>query len=113
MPPPYRYIGGILASANSIQLVESAEDLTGTLSSTICYFIDGIIDMGSTSISVPNGGLTIQGCGFGVSKLITSAANATLFNGSNAGNLFITNMEVEVTGTGSKVFDLQMVVQTQ
>jgi len=90
----------------SIINVRAPGDLSGTLDSTKCYRIDGVVDMGSVSIEVPLSGLTIQGCGFGVSKLITNDTNATLFTGETAGDLFVTNLEIEVTGAGGKVFDL-------
>jgi len=54
-------------------VVTQASDFSGTLDSTKQYFIDGIIDMGSQSIEVPAGGLTITGYSFDLSKLISSA----------------------------------------
>jgi hypothetical protein len=89
-------------------IVRNASDLSGTLDSTILYFVDGVIDMGSTSIEVPPTGLQIQGLGFGVSKLISSNSSFTLFvtDGTYSGNLFMENLEIEITGTGSQVFNL-------
>ena len=89
-------------------IVRNAADLSGTLDSGVVYFIDGEVDMGSTSIEVPPTGLQIQGLGFGVSKLVTSATSHSLFvtNGSYSGNLFIDGVEIEVTGLGSQVFNL-------
>lgn len=91
---------------SQIVAVTTSSDLSGTLDSTKAYVIDGVVDMGGTSIAVPSGGLSIMGHGFGVSKLITSDTNATLFTGASSGDLFLTSLEVEVTGTGGKVFDL-------
>ena len=54
-------------------LVKTASDLAGTLDSTVEYFIDGIIDMGSQAIELPAGGLNFTGYNFNVSKLISSA----------------------------------------
>lgn len=89
-------------------IVRNASDLSGTLDSTVIYFIDGEVDMGSTSIEVPQTGLQLQGSGFGVSKLTTSEDTHTLFvdDGVYSGDLFIDRVEIEVTGAGSQVFDL-------
>ena len=97
----------ISALANAIY-VHDAATLTGTLESGKVYVIDGVIDIGSDSINVPEGGLVLQGLGFGVSKITTSENNATIFSygGSYSGDLFIHDLEIEATGTGSKVFDL-------
>lgn len=91
------------------ELVKSPGDLAGDLRSDTCYMIDGVIDMGAQSVVVPQGGLTILGCGFGgVSKLITSDPSVVLFkdDGTFSGDLFLTAMEVEVTGVGSQVFGI-------
>lgn len=108
MPPPYRYLGGEIASPNNIQVVESASDLSGDLHSNVAYYISGTIDMGDQQITVPQGGLTLSGSGFNVSKLISSSANYTLFidDGVYSGDLFLDFMTCEITGTNSKVFDL-------
>jgi len=89
-------------------LVQQASDLSGVLDSTIEYMIDGVIDMGSQSIIVPQGGLSLAGFNFDVSKLISSAASYTMFTSpaGGSGNLLGKDYAVEVTGTGSKVYDL-------
>jgi hypothetical protein len=90
-------------------IVQSAAQLSGTLSSSIGYIIDGSIDMGTTQIKVPSGGLFISGVGFGISELTSSANNYTMFvkDGVNySGNLFMDKIEVSVTGTSSQVFNL-------
>ena len=91
-------------------VINKKEQLQGTLSSTIVYVIDGIVDMASVSIKVPENGLHISGLGFGVSKLFTSAASATLFvvdpAGTYSGNLFVDGIVMDVSGVGSKVLDL-------
>jgi len=48
----------------SRKIVKQASDLAGTLDSSIAYFIDGVIDMGSQTIEVPAGGLSIIGSTF-------------------------------------------------
>ncbi|MBL4752005.1 MAG: hypothetical protein JKY52_00175 [Flavobacteriales bacterium] len=105
----YQFVGGELASSSDTEiLVQKASDLAGTLRSDVAYLIDGSIDMGSQSIIVPQGGLTLMGNGFNIAQLTTSVTNATLFvdDGVFAGDLFLRMMDIEVTGTGAKVFDL-------
>lgn len=84
-------------------VVKQASDLT-SIDSTKRYYIDGVIDMGTTEITVPSGGITITGGGFEHSKLITSASNVSLFKGATTGNLYLSGISIEVTGTGSEVF---------
>lgn len=100
-----------LATVNAKEIevvVKEASQLTGVLDPMKVYFLDGIIDMGSTSIEVPTGGLNIQGATFDTSKLISSEPNYTLFTSpvGGSGNLLLANLAVEVTGTSSKVFAL-------
>jgi hypothetical protein len=89
-------------------IVKEAADLAGSLDSEKIYIIDGIVDMGVQPIEVPQGGLAIQGLGFGVSKLISTNDNYTMFvdDGVYAGDLFLNKIEIEVSGTNSDVFDL-------
>lgn len=92
-------------------IVKTAADLSGTLDSTKLYMVDGTIDMGDTSIEVPEGGLSIAGLNgardpFG---LTSSANNYTMFtspSGSYSGDLVMESMTITTSGTGSKVFDL-------
>lgn len=89
-------------------IVTQASDLSGTLDSTVEYFIDGVVDMGSQSIEVPVGGLNIKGYNFDVSRLISSAAGYTMFvsPGGGSGNMLGTDYAVEVTGAGSQVYNI-------
>lgn len=89
-------------------IVKEAADLAGILDSTKEYFIDGIIDMGSQSIEVPAGGLALSGYNFDKSKLISSADNYTMFTSpvGGSGNLLGKDYAIEVTGTGSQVYDI-------
>jgi len=89
-------------------VVTQASDFAGTLDSTKQYFLDGIIDMGSQSIEVPAGGLNITGYTFDLSKLISSAAGYTMFTspGGGSGNVLGMDYAIEVTGTGSQVYNL-------
>lgn len=88
--------------------VSQASDLAGTLDSTKEYFIDGVIDMGSQTIEVPAGGLNLTGYNFDVSRLISSAGAYTMFTSpvGGSGNLLGKDYAIEVTGAGSKVYDL-------
>lgn len=89
-------------------VVTEAADLSGALDSTKEYFIDGIVDMGSQAIEVPAGGLNLTGYNFDLSKLTSSAAAYTMFTspGGGSGNLLGKDYAIEVTGTGSQVYDL-------
>ena len=100
--------GRITSIANSVILVDEASDLSGALDSTKIYLIDGIIDMGSQSIVVPQGGLSIKGFSFDVSKLISSDAGYSMFTSpvGGSGNFLGMDFAIEVTGTGSEVFDV-------
>lgn len=88
--------------------VEQASDLAGVLDSTKEYFIDGIIDMGSQTIEVPVGGLNLTGYNFDASKLTSSATGYTMFTspGGGSGNVLGKDYGIEVTGTGSQVYNL-------
>ena len=89
-------------------VVTEAADLAGALDSTKQYFLDGIIDMGSQSIEVPAGGLNITGYSFDLSKLISSATSYTMFTspGGGSGNVLGMDYAIEVTGSGSQVYNL-------
>ena len=89
-------------------IVTQASDLSGMLDSTKQYFIDGVIDMGSQSIEVPQGGLTLSGYSFDLSKLTSSEAAYTMFTSpvGGSGNLLGMDYAIEATGVGSQVYDL-------
>ena len=89
-------------------VVKEAADLAGTLDSTKDYFIDGIIDMGSQSIEVPAGGLNLSGYNFDVSQLVSTASAYTMFTSpiGGSGNLIGKDYGVDVSGAGSKVYDI-------
>ncbi len=100
--------GRIINIADSVIIVDEASDFSGTLDSTKIYLIDGIIDMGSQSIEIPAGGISIKGFSFDVSKLTSSAAGYTMFTSpiGGSGNMLGMDYGVEVTGVGSQVFDV-------
>lgn len=89
-------------------IVKQASDLSGILSSTVVYFIDGIIDMGTQTIEVPATGLNLIGGTFDVSQLISSEDNYTMFTSpvGGSGNLLGQDIGITTSGTGSKVYDL-------
>lgn len=100
---------GAPIAVSSARIVTEAADLAGDLSSTELYLVDGVVDMGSQSITVPEGGLTLRGQDFGVSGLVTSEPGHTLFvtpAGGYSGTLLMRDMYVQVDGAGSQVFDL-------
>lgn len=82
--------------------------ICGTIDSTKNYFLDGIIDIGANTITVPATGLTITGYSFDLSGITTFTAGATIFSSpvGGSGNLLLENLYLQATGTGCKVFDL-------
>lgn len=90
-------------------VVSSASDLAGLLSSTVEYFIDGVIDMGSQEIEVPAGGLNLTGLNFNVSKLISSEDDYTMFTSPvlGSGDLLGKDYGIEVSGSNSRVYNLE------
>lgn len=88
--------------------VRQASDFDSPIDSTIEYFVDGNVDMGSASIEVPAAGLYIHGYNFDTSKLTSSENSYTMFTSpaGGSGNIIWHDIGVEVTGTSSAVFDL-------
>ena len=109
-------INNLLLSAggldNRIIVTQANKDTTlgGTIDSTKQYFLDGVIDMGTTQIVVPPTGLTILGLSFDISGLTSSEDNYTMFVSESiaigSGNLLGADYFVSVTGAGSKVYEL-------
>lgn len=93
--------------ADSTVIVKQASDF-GTVDSSKIYYIDGVIDMGSTSIEVPAGGINIMGATFDVSQLISSEDNYTMFTSpvGGSGNVLLIDVGLTTSGTSSKVFGL-------
>ena len=98
----------LLQDLISVVFVRTAADLLPPLDNTKMYVLDGIIDMGSQSIEVPSGGLNLLGYSFDVSKLISSAAGYVMFTSpiGGSGNVLGREMAIEVTGSGSSVYNL-------
>ena len=83
-----------------------ATTLGGTIDSTKQYFIDGSIDMSGVSVTVPSTGIFISGTNLDLSELTCADNSYTMFSGGTAGNVFMQDLSLEVTGTSSQVFDL-------
>jgi hypothetical protein len=84
----------------------ASETLGGTIDSTKQYFIDGSVDVSGITVTVPSTGIFIAGYNLDLSELTCSDNSYTMFNGGSAGNVFIKDLSLEVTGTGSQIFDL-------
>jgi len=93
---------------NRIVVTQANKDTTlgGTIDSDKEYFLDGIIDMGTTQITVPSGGINIKGFDFNVSGLTSSENSYTMFTGAASGDVIWANFYIEVNGTSSQVLDL-------
>lgn len=92
-------------------IVTQANYLTticGVIDSTKAYFLDGIIDIGSTPITVPSTGINIKGFDFNTSGLKSTANSYTMFISpvGNSGDVILDKLFIQVSGTGSKVFNL-------
>lgn len=94
----------------SIIRVDSPLKLQPPLRSDKVYFIDGVIDLTGSGISleVPEGGLSLSGWNFDISQLICSDDNYSLLTSpiSGSGNLIVKDVGFSVTGTSSEVFNI-------
>lgn len=62
--------------------------LGGTIDSTKEYFLDGVIDMGATQVTIPSTGINLTGYNFDASGLISSEDNYTMFNSGGSGVIY-------------------------
>jgi len=85
-----------------------ATTIGGVIDSTKEYFLDGIIDIGATQITIPAGGIEIAGFSFNISGLTSSEDNYTMFisDVGGSGDVLGTNYLIEVSGVNSQVYDL-------
>ena len=87
-----------------------ATTLGGIIDSSKEYFIDGLVDMGTTQITVPPTGITLRGYSFDISGLISSEDNYTMFISESiaigSGNLLGIDYYISVTGASSKVYEI-------
>ena len=87
-------------------VVSEASQLAGTLDPLVEYLIDGPINMGTTPINVPTGGIALRGVNGASALLFSSADNYTMVIDGTAGSITVAAMQISVTGTGSKVYDV-------
>ena len=84
--------------------------LGGVIDSNKEYFIDGVIDMGSTQITVPIGGINVRGYSFDLSALVSTNDNYTLFASETAvigsGIVILNGLTISINGSGSQVYAL-------
>lgn len=88
--------------------------ICGTIDPTKEYFLSGIIDLGEKQIKVPVEGMDIRGYSANTSGLVSSENSYSMIIsrtddfGVNlkSGDLIISNISIEVSGTNSKVYDL-------
>lgn len=83
--------------------------ICGVIDSTAEYFIDGIVDLGSSYIEVPDTGISIRGYSFDISGLISSHAPKYIMfkspvNGS--GNVLGVDFFITTSASDAKVFEL-------
>ena len=85
-----------------------ASTLGGTIDSTKEYYLDGIVDPQGVSIEIPAGGLTIRGASFDISGIADTSNSYTMFTSpvGGSGNLLLTDIFVQTSGTGSQLFDI-------
>jgi hypothetical protein len=97
----------IKGSSESLVVIKEVADF-GVIESDKIYLIDGVVDMGATSLEVPAGGINIVGHNFNVSKIISSMSGYTLFTSpvGGSGDLLFKDFAIEVTGVNSKVYDI-------
>jgi hypothetical protein len=106
-------LGGIDNTPKERVLVNQSNvstTLGGVIDSSKEYFIDGVIDLGTTQITVPDTGMTLKGYSFDLSGLTSSEDNYTMFISESiaigSGNLLGSDFYISVTGAASKVYEL-------
>lgn len=84
--------------------------LGGVIDSTKEYFLDGIIDIGTTQITVPTTGISLRGYSFDLSGLVSSEDNYTMFVSETpligSGNVLMFDLLLTTSGANSKVYEL-------
>ena len=104
------YIPSDLANRIIVTQDNIATTLGGVIDSTKEYFLDGIIDLGTTQITVPTTGITLKGFSFDVSGLTSSEDNYTMFISETiligSGNVLGSDYLIDVSGANSKVYEL-------
>ena len=95
-------IGDIVIRVNQ----DNVSYIMGSIDSTKLYLIDGDIDFTGVSIEVPSTGLFISGHNLDLSIMRCADANYTMFTGATAGNVFLKDLSIDVSGAGSQVYNL-------
>ena len=88
-------------------IVRQASDF-GVIDSDKEYIIDGEVDMGTTPIEVPVGGINIMGLGAGVTCLFSTEDNYTMFTSpvGGSGSLNDHDIDYKVSGANSQLYAL-------
>jgi hypothetical protein len=88
-------------------IVRQASDF-GVIDPNVEYIIDGAVDMGTTSIEVPAGGINIMGLGSGITCLFSTEDNYTMFTSpvGGSGSLNDHDIEYKVSGANSQLYAL-------
>ena len=103
--------GAILRNATENTIFAKTPEDFANIDSTKNYIVDGPIDMTGVSVEVPEGGISLSGLNGArdTSILYSTEDNYTMFTspaGGYSGNVVLESCTIDVTGTGSKVFDL-------
>lgn len=88
--------------------VSSVGDFPAILDSSVQYFIDGNVDMGTRSLEVPAGGLHLAGYDLELSFLSSTADNYTLFTSpvGGSGDILGADFAMSISGTNSQVYNI-------
>lgn len=98
--------------ANQIIVTQAnvATTLGGVIDPTKEYFLDGIIDLGTTSITVPADGIELKGYSFNGSALVSTEDNYTMFVSETpvigSGDILGVDFYIETSGINSKVYEV-------
>lgn len=89
-------------------IVTTAADFPTVLDSTVQYFIDGTVDMGTRSLEIPAGGIHLHGYDLELSVLSSTADNYTMFTSpvGGSGDVLGSDFAITVSGTNSQVYDI-------
>ena len=106
-----RVVGVSLASADLAEkrvIINDVSDFPATLDSTVQYFIDGVIDMGTRSLEIPAGGIHLAGLDLGISVLFSTEDNYTMFTSpvGGSGDILGKDFTMTTSGANSQVYDI-------
>ena len=85
------------------------ETLGGLIDSTKEYFIDGLVNLYETEITVPSTGINLKGYNFDLSGLFSSEDNYIMFKSSGevgSGDFLAQDLFVTASGVNSKIYNL-------